>query len=101
MISICPIRFKFNNPLWSKYVVFIALSSSLLMLFLVQLSQIEREMKECSKRDTQKEQESTKAPIINPGFGGPLLITHNGSVPILSRRTTDLPVCPDLLARLP
>jgi len=36
-------------------------------------------MKERSKKDTQKEQEA-EAPIINPGFGAPLMITHNGFV---------------------
>jgi clathrin heavy chain len=44
-----------------------------------QLAHVEKEMRERSKKDTQKEQES-EAPIINPGFGGPLLITHNGLV---------------------
>ena len=37
-------------------------------------------MRERLKQETQKEQESVDAPIINPGFGGPLLITHNGFV---------------------
>jgi hypothetical protein len=37
-------------------------------------------MKERLKKETKEEQESADVPIIiNPGFGGPLLITHNGS----------------------
>jgi hypothetical protein len=44
----------------------------------VQLAQLEKELREQSK-ETQKDKES-EAPIINPGFGGPLLITHNGLV---------------------
>lgn len=43
----------------------------------MQLAQLEKEVKERSKKDVQKEQQEAEAPIINPGgFGNPLLLTN-------------------------
>jgi hypothetical protein len=38
----------------------------------IQLARLEKEMKERSKKDGQKEQKLAEAPIINLGFGGPI-----------------------------
>jgi clathrin heavy chain len=48
----------------------------------LQLTALEREVKERAKKDTQKEQQDADAPIINPGgFGNRLLLTQgNGCV---------------------
>lgn len=41
------------------------------------MAQLEKEVKERSKKDTQKEQAESEAPIINPGgFGNRLLLTQ-------------------------
>jgi len=47
-----------------------------------QIAQLEKEVKERSKKEVQKEQQEAEMPIINPGFGGPLLLTQGqlGSV---------------------
>ena len=47
-----------------------------------QIAQLEKEVKERSKKEVQKEQQEADMPIINPGFGGPLLLTQGqvGSV---------------------
>lgn len=43
----------------------------------MQLAALEKEVKERSKKDTQKEQQEAEAPIINPGgFGDRLLLTQ-------------------------
>lgn len=43
----------------------------------VQLAQLEKEVKEQSKKEAQKEQKEAEAPIINPGgFGRGLLLTN-------------------------
>jgi hypothetical protein len=43
----------------------------------LQLTALETEVKEHSKRDSQKEQQEAEAPIINPGgFGDRLLLTQ-------------------------
>ncbi|KAI0091788.1 clathrin heavy chain [Irpex rosettiformis] len=45
------------------------------------LATLEKEVKERSQKETQKEQEEADAPIINPGFGSRLMITQgNGYV---------------------
>ncbi|KAF8518034.1 hypothetical protein BU17DRAFT_76299 [Hysterangium stoloniferum] len=52
---------------------------------LEKLAALEKEVRERSKKDTQKEQQEAEQPIINPGFGGRLLITQSngfaGSAP--------------------
>jgi len=52
-----------------------------LILWCRQLTQLEKEVKERSKKDAQKEQTEAEAPIINPGGFGGLLLT-NGYVPL-------------------
>jgi clathrin heavy chain len=43
----------------------------------MQLVALEKEVKERSKKDSQKEQQEAEAPIINPGgFGDRLLLTQ-------------------------
>jgi len=42
------------------------------------LAVLEKEVKERAKKDSQKEQLEAEQPIINPGFGGRLMITQNG-----------------------
>jgi len=46
------------------------------------IAQLEKEVRERSKKEVQKEQQEAEMPIINPGFGGPLLLTQGqiGSV---------------------
>ena len=47
-------------------------------VFPVQLAQLEKEVKERSKKDAQKEQAESEAPIINPGGFGNRLLLENG-----------------------
>jgi hypothetical protein len=52
------------------------LECTILILFCHQLAQLEKEVKERSKKDAQKEQTEAEAPIINPGGFGGLLLTN-------------------------
>ncbi|ETW78923.1 hypothetical protein HETIRDRAFT_155976 [Heterobasidion irregulare TC 32-1] len=45
------------------------------------LASLEREVKERSQKETQKEQQEADAPIINPGFGNRLLLTQGNGFP--------------------
>jgi clathrin heavy chain len=46
----------------------------------LQLTQLEKEMKERAKKDTQKEQAEAEVPMINPGGIGNMLRLTNGFV---------------------
>ena len=49
-----------------------------------QIAALEKEVKERSKKDTEKEQQEAEAPIIQPGLGGRLMLTQgNGYVSLL------------------
>lgn len=45
------------------------------------IARLEKEVKERSKKDTQKEQQDAEMPIIGPGFGGRLLLTQGNGFP--------------------
>ncbi|OJT09644.1 Clathrin heavy chain [Trametes pubescens] len=45
------------------------------------LAQLEKEVKERSKKDTEKEQQEAEAPIIQPGLGGRLMLTQGNGFP--------------------
>lgn len=61
-------------------------SDNMLTPYPLQLTALEKEVKEHSKKDSQKEQQEAEAPIINPGgFGDRLLLTQgNGYVNLCS-----------------
>ncbi|KAI0641858.1 clathrin heavy chain [Trametes meyenii] len=45
------------------------------------LATLEKEVKERSKKDTEKEQQEAEAPIIQPGLGGRLMLTQGNGFP--------------------
>ncbi|KAI0331507.1 clathrin heavy chain [Cubamyces sp. BRFM 1775] len=45
------------------------------------LAALEKEVKERSKKDTEKEQQEAEAPIIQPGLGGRLMLTQGNGFP--------------------
>ncbi|KAI0343145.1 clathrin heavy chain 1 [Trametopsis cervina] len=45
------------------------------------LAMLEKEVKERSQKETQKEQQEAEVPIINPGFGNRLMITQGNGFP--------------------
>jgi clathrin heavy chain len=73
-----PYKIQIQRSLVDKVSIYF---SHLIILVLigtvVQLAQLEKEVKERSKKDVQKEQQEAEAPIINPGgFGSTLLLTN-------------------------
>ena len=47
----------------------------------VQIAALEKEVKERSKKDTEKEQQEAERPLIEPGFGGRLMLTQGNGYP--------------------
>ena len=45
------------------------------------LAALEKEVKERSKKDTEKEQKEAEVPLIEPGFGGRLMLTQGNGFP--------------------
>ncbi|EJF64173.1 clathrin heavy chain 1 [Dichomitus squalens LYAD-421 SS1] len=46
------------------------------------LAALEKEVKERSKKESQKEQEEAERPLIEPGFGGRLMLTQGNGYPV-------------------
>lgn len=71
---------------WKGGFITIKLKLSQFLFISAQLVTLEKEVKERSRKDSQKEQQEAEAPIINPGgFGDRLLLTQgNGWVPCAS-----------------
>ena len=93
MISTCRTRFNCNGH-WLRRYVRNTIIRGYKFIDHVQLAQLEKEVKEQSKKEAQKEQKEAEAPIINPGgFGRGLLLTNgivgqappmNGVMPVSS-----------------
>ena len=48
---------------------------------LLQIRQLEKEVKERSKKESEKEQQEAERPLIEPGFGGRLMLTQGNGFP--------------------
>ena len=77
-----PYKIQNQRTLVEKVSLHVRVYNKALRVLPFQIAQLEKEVKERSKKEVQKEQQEADMPIINPGFGGPLLLTQGqvGSV---------------------